>query len=306
MIVSILAAMSDDRVIGWQGKLPWHIPADLTRFRTLTTGHTVVMGRRTYQSIGHPLEGRNNIVVSRRGEPIEGCLVVPSLEKAIDAAGSDDEVFICGGADIYREAFAISQRVYLTQIHAKYPGDVFFPEMPGDFIETFREEFPDAIPPISFVVYEKAERSETATDADGLRRKGIEALQRKLYFLARNCFEESLSLRESDEVSSYLAFCMAKCGSDRMKALRIAEDALRRDPDNLSLYLNLGRVQMLAGAKEQGLDTLRKGLHLGGGKEFTDELNGWGTRKAPPIKSLPRSHPINKYLGKVLHRLGLR
>jgi len=306
MIISIIAAMSDDRVIGREGKLPWNSPADLARFRSLTMGHTVVMGRRTFEGIGHPLAGRNNIVVSRTGGELEGCRVVSSLQQALESVSGDDELFVCGGAELYRDALPVSQRIYLTIVHGSYQGDVLFPEIPGDFLELYREELPEAIPPLSFLVFENVEQIDPGSDAEALRRKGLEALQRKLYFLARSCFEQALSLGESAEISSHLAYCMAKSGSDRLQALGLAERALQGDPDNLSLHLNLGRVQIIAGSKEKGLATLRRGVQLGGGREFLDELTRWGTRIPPPIPSLPRNHPLNKYLGIVMHRLGLR
>jgi dihydrofolate reductase len=306
MIISIIAAMSDGRVIGRDGKLPWHIPADLTRFRSLTMGHTVAMGRKTFEGIGHPLPGRKNIVVTRKGAPIEGCQVVRSLQEAVEAVAGDDEVFICGGAELYQEALPISHRIYLTVVHGKYPGDVFFPEIPDGFQELHREDFPEATPPLSFLVFEKVDRIEQGADAEELRRKGVEALQRKLYYLARSCFEQALSHGDNAEVASLLAFAMAQSGTDRLMAVQLAEKALHSDPDNLDFHLNLGRVQILAGAKDSGLRTLRKGVQLGGGKEFMAELTKWGTRIPPPIPSLPRNHPLNKYLGILMHRLGLR
>ena len=306
MIISIIAAMSDGRVMGRDGKLPWHVPADLARFRSLTMGHTVAMGRRTFEGIGHPLPGRKNIIVSRQGGALEGCQVVSSLHEAVEAVSGDEELFICGGAELYQEAFPISQRIYLTVIHGRYPGDVLFPEIPDSFLELHREELPDATPPLSFLVFEKVERAEATGDAAELCRKGLEALQRKLYYLAKNCFEQALSHRENPEISSHLSFCMAKSGADRQKALELAEKAHSDQPDNLVVLLNLGRVQIIAGAKEQGLNTLRRGKQQGGGKDFIAELTKWGTRTPPPIPSLPRTHPLNKYLGLMMYRLGLR
>jgi len=305
MIISIIVAMSDERVIGRDGKLPWSIPADLARFRSITMGHTVVMGRRTFEGIGHPLPGRRTIVLSRSAGEIEGCQVARSLGEALQAA-DDDEIFICGGADLYREALPISQRIYLTIVHGSFPGEVRFPEIPDAFLELHREELPHATPPLSFLVFEKVERIKPGADAEELRQKGLEALQRKLYFLARRCFEQSLTFTQSAEISSHLAFCMAKSGGNCTAALRLAEEALRSEPDNPSFLLNLGRVQIIAGAKEKGLGTLRKGAALGGGKEFLAELAKWGTRTPPPIPSLPRNHPLNRYLGLLMHRTGLK
>jgi dihydrofolate reductase len=183
---------------------------------------------------------------------------------------------------------------------------VLFPEIPDSFKELHREELPDATPPLSFLVFEKVERLEATGDAAELRRKGMEALQRKLYYLARSCFEQALTHCDDAELSSHLAFCMAKSGADRQKALELAEKAHLDQPENLSILLNLGRVQIMAGSKEQGLTTLRNGVHLGGGKDFFAELGKWGTRTPPPIPSLPRTHPLNKYLGMMMYRLGLR
>jgi len=303
MIISLIAAMSDDRVIGREGKLPWHIAADLERFKSLTMGHTVAMGRRTFESIGHALPGRTNIVISRSAAKIDGCLVVRSLREAINALADEEELFICGGAELFREALPFSQRIYLTVVHGSYSGDVYFPEIPEDFLEVHREERPNATPPLSFLVFEKVEYLKPGTDVEELRRKGYEALGRKLYFLARSCFEQAYNTDETPELASNYALCLAKSGGDRSKALQLAEQALRSDPDNLTFLLNLGRVQIMAGSKDRGLATLRRGAQLGGGEDFYHELSKWGNRMPPPIPALPRNHPLNKYLGKLRYRL---
>jgi dihydrofolate reductase len=306
MIISMIAAMSEERVIGLNGKLAWHLPADLSRFKSITMGHTLLMGRRTFESIGRPLPGRRTIVLSNTAGEIEGCLVARSLTEAIAAADGEEEIFVCGGEELFREALPCCQRVYLTIVHGSFPGDVHFPELPGSFLELHREELPDTSPPLSFVVYEKVARIEPGSGVKELRQKGIEAVQRKLYFLARRCFEQALALEEHAETASDLAFCMAKSGVDSQEALEIAEKSLEREPENPRIHLNLGRIQILAGAKERGLATLRKGLQLGGGHEFLVELARCGTRTPPPIRSLPRNHPLNRYLGLMLHRLGLK
>ena len=129
MIVSIIAAVADNGVIGWDGGLPWHLPADLKRFKKLTTGHHMVMGRRTWDSIGRrPLPGRPTIVVSRDPAFVaEGARVARSVEEALELAAGADEVFIAGGQAIYREALPVADRVYLTRVHARFEGDTFFP-----------------------------------------------------------------------------------------------------------------------------------------------------------------------------------
>ena len=129
MIVSIIAAVADNGVIGLGGGLPWHLPADLKRFKQLTTGHHMVMGRRTWDSIGRrPLPGRPTIVVSRDPAFVaEGARVARSVEEALELAAGADEVFIAGGHAIYREALPVADRVYLTRVHARFEGDTCFP-----------------------------------------------------------------------------------------------------------------------------------------------------------------------------------
>lgn len=143
MIISIIAAMASNGAIGRDGGLPWHLPADLRRFRELTTGHTVIMGRKTFESIGRPLPERVNIVITRQagfGEP--GVTVAGSLEEALSMASGEGEVFICGGGEIYLQALPLADRIYLTLIDRPFDGDAFFPEIPyGLFVEAAREPF---------------------------------------------------------------------------------------------------------------------------------------------------------------------
>jgi len=133
VIVALLVAMSDDGVIGRDNALPWHLPLDLKWFKRLTTGHAIIMGRTTYQSIGRPLPNRRNIVLSRDPEfQPEGVEVAPTLEAALALAQDDPEVFIVGGAAIYGLALPHAQRMYLTRVHARVDGDVRFPEWDRD------------------------------------------------------------------------------------------------------------------------------------------------------------------------------
>ena len=306
MIISLIAAMSQERVIGRQGKLPWHIPADLSRFKSITMGHTLVMGRKTFESIGRPLPGRKIVVLTRSTRNIEGCQTARSLTEAIAASEGDEEIFICGGEQVFLEALPFCQRVYLTVVHASYPGDVHFPELPEGFLEVQREELADAAPPLSFIVLEKVDRIEPGAGVQALREKGREAMRRQLFFLARRCLEQARALEEDPETASDLAFCLARTGGYCREALSLARSAVEADPKNPRFHLNLGRVQILAGAKEEGLMTLRKGVQLGGGQEILAELARSGARTAPPIRLLPRNHPVNKYLGLLLQRIGLR
>ncbi len=122
--------MSDNRIIGMNNQLPWRLPNDLRRFKAITMGRPVIMGRKTYDSIGKPLPGRLNIVISRQKDlNIEGCTVAHSLDAALQSTGDADEVMIIGGADIYQQALPHAQRVYLTQVHADIKGDAGFPPL---------------------------------------------------------------------------------------------------------------------------------------------------------------------------------
>jgi dihydrofolate reductase len=147
MRVSLIAAVAENGVIGRNNDLPWRLPADLRRFRRLTLGHPVLLGRRNYESIGRPLPGRTNIVLTRRaGYAAPGCTVVHSLDEALAAAAGADEVFVAGGAEIYAQALERAQRFYLTRVHAEVPGDTRFPEVDWSrWRETARERHePDA------------------------------------------------------------------------------------------------------------------------------------------------------------------
>jgi dihydrofolate reductase len=127
--ISIIAAMARNGTIGVNNSLPWRLPEDLRHFKALTMGHHVVMGRKTYQSIGRPLPGRTTIIVTRDTDyRADGCLTAPSLEAAITLCGDDPEVYFVGGADIYRQALALADRLYLTEIQADFQGDARFPD----------------------------------------------------------------------------------------------------------------------------------------------------------------------------------
>jgi dihydrofolate reductase len=130
MKIAIVVAMAANRVIGRDNRLPWHLPADLKHFKQLTLGKPVVMGRKTYESIGRPLPERTNIVVTRdRDYEAPGCVVVHSLEEALAAAGEAAEVMVIGGAEFYRQVLARTDTLYLTRVHAEFEGDSVFPEL---------------------------------------------------------------------------------------------------------------------------------------------------------------------------------
>ena len=143
MKISLICAASQNGTIGRDNHLPWHLPADLAHFKRLTTGHYILMGRKTYQSIGKPLPNRTNIVITRQTDfQADGCLVAHSLEQAFALCPTDVEVFIIGGAEIYRQALPVADKIYLTRIRHDFEGDTFLFELdPLVWYETSREDF---------------------------------------------------------------------------------------------------------------------------------------------------------------------
>jgi len=130
MTISLVAAAGNNNVIGSNNKLPWKMPADMKFFMNLTIGHPVIMGRKTYESFGRPLKERRNIVISRdESLKIEGCEVVHSLEDALKLAKGTEEIFIIGGAEIYRQSMDIANKIYLTRIYHDFEGDSYFPSV---------------------------------------------------------------------------------------------------------------------------------------------------------------------------------
>jgi dihydrofolate reductase len=129
-MISIIVAMDKNRVIGAKNEIPWKLPADLRRFRDITIGHTVIMGRKTYETIGRALPHRINIVVTRQRDfAPAGCVAVDSIEKALAISSEIDEIFFIGGGEIYSQIMPRAERLYVTEIDAEFPGSVFFPEI---------------------------------------------------------------------------------------------------------------------------------------------------------------------------------
>jgi len=157
--ISIIAAIGQNNELGKQNELIWRIKEDLKRVKELTMGHPIIMGRKTFDSIGHPLPGRTNIVVTRSNLNIEGCLVFDSLEKALEAARAIDseEIFIFGGASIYTEALPFTDRLYLTHIKKiDAEADVFFPDFSA-FTTVVEEELHlDHEPPFTWRTLDRA------------------------------------------------------------------------------------------------------------------------------------------------------
>ena len=132
MRISIIVAASENNVIGKDGSIPWHIPSDLKHFKELTMGHHVIMGRKTYESIGKPLPGRINVVLTRDPSyKAEGCLVVDSMEKAVTLAREqkNTETFVIGGEEIFKLGLPYADRVYLTRVHGDFDGDAYLPKL---------------------------------------------------------------------------------------------------------------------------------------------------------------------------------
>jgi dihydrofolate reductase len=128
-LVSLIVAMAQNGVIGRDNALPWRLPEDLKRFKAFTLGKTILMGRKTYESIGRPLPGRANLVLTRdRNWIAPGVIVVHSVEQALTQAGPGKELVAIGGAEIYRLVLPFARRIYLTHVHADVPGDTFFPD----------------------------------------------------------------------------------------------------------------------------------------------------------------------------------
>jgi dihydrofolate reductase len=144
MTISIIVAMDRSGVIGKDGVLPWHLSDDLRRFKRITLGKPIVMGRRTYESIGRPLPGRTNIVVTRRSDyRAPGCLIAASLDDAIRKADGAEELMVIGGAALYGDALGRAERIYLTEVDAEIGGDVRFPEFDrSGWCELSREHHP--------------------------------------------------------------------------------------------------------------------------------------------------------------------
>lgn len=159
-MVSIIVAIAKNGIIGGGNSLLWHISEDLQRFKRITSGHPVVMGRKTFESIGKPLPNRTNVVITRqKSYRADGCIVVHSLDEAISMFPPEEEVFIIGGAEIYRQALPLADMFYLTRIDTVYEGDTFFPdwsEAEWQLVSSERHERGENFPhPFEFQLYEQ-------------------------------------------------------------------------------------------------------------------------------------------------------
>ena len=158
--ISVIAALARNRVIGIENRLPWRLPEDLAHFKALTLNHPILMGRKTFESLGRPLPGRTNIVITRNAHyKPDGCLVADSIQGAIALCADADEVFFIGGADLYTQAIPLADRLYLTEVDIEAEGDAWFPDYDRSaFREVSRQPHTggqgDALR-FDFVVYER-------------------------------------------------------------------------------------------------------------------------------------------------------
>ena len=157
MIISQIVAMASNRVIGNRGDIPWKIPGEQKRFKEITLGHTVIMGRKTYESIGRPLPGRTNRVITRQSDyQASGCIVAHDLDSAFQSCpAQESEAFICGGGQLYQESLPITDRIYLTVLPREVVGDTYFPEISEADFKITESEFIDGVEPYNFHIYER-------------------------------------------------------------------------------------------------------------------------------------------------------
>ncbi len=169
MMMSLIVAMARNRIIGNKGAMPWHLPDDLQWFKRHTMGHSLLMGRRTYEAIGRPLPGRNIIILSRNPDyQAPGCVIESSLSAALAAAASESQLFVCGGGDIYRQTLSLAQRIYLTELDIEVAGDTSFPEFDKEDFDLIYQEKHRADFAYRFSIWEKKCRSITSQE-DNLR-----------------------------------------------------------------------------------------------------------------------------------------
>lgn len=129
-MITVIAAVAENNALGKENQLLWHLPDDFKRFKTLTSGHYIIMGRKTFESFPKPLPNRTHVIISRQAnyQP-EGCIVVNSLEQAIEACPKTEEVFIIGGGEIYRQSIVVADKLDLTKVHTNFEADTYFPEV---------------------------------------------------------------------------------------------------------------------------------------------------------------------------------
>ena len=156
MKIILIAAMAKNRVIGRDNAIPWHIPGEQQRFKALTMGHTLIMGRKTFESIGRPLPGRKTIVISRNPEyQAKGCLTATSLTEALALCPKEATIFIAGGGEIYRQALEMAEAIYLTVLDREVDGEVLFPEFDPEQLRKISAERVNGPEAYTFSVYQR-------------------------------------------------------------------------------------------------------------------------------------------------------
>lgn len=154
--VILIAAMAKNRVIGRNNTIPWHIPGEQQHFKTMTMGHTLIMGRKTFESIGRPLPGRRTIIITRnQAYRTAGCLVSQSLSSAIALCSDEETAFIAGGGEIYRAALPLATAIYLTVLDREVEGDILFPELAPRQFRKLSEERMEGEEPYTFFVFSR-------------------------------------------------------------------------------------------------------------------------------------------------------
>ncbi|MBU4034612.1 MAG: dihydrofolate reductase, partial [Proteobacteria bacterium] len=153
----LIAAMAKNRVIGRANTIPWHIPGEQQRFKAMTMGHTLIMGRKTFESIGRPLPGRKTVIISRNREyQAAGCVVAPSLAVAIALCPETETVFIAGGGEIYQQALDLADSIYLTVLDREVEGDILFPEFDRKRFQKISSERVEGPEPYTFTVFSRS------------------------------------------------------------------------------------------------------------------------------------------------------
>ena len=157
MLISLIAAMASNRVIGHKGDIPWEIPGEQKMFKEITMDHTVIMGRKTYESLGRPLPGRTNIVITRQTDyQAPGCIIAHDLDDALATCSQEgNEAFVCGGGQLYHLALPKADRIYLTVLPREIAGDTYFPEISEAEFEITKSQLIEGVEPYSFYIYER-------------------------------------------------------------------------------------------------------------------------------------------------------
>jgi len=265
MIISLIAAISGNRVIGREGRIPWDLPADLQRFKALTMGHPLIMGRKTFESIGRPLPGRQTIILTReRDYRVAGCKVAHDLPAALAACGDALEAFVCGGEEVYRQALAVADRIYLTVIQGEVAGDAYFPAIPADrFALVAEEALPDA-ESAKFMLYQRPELGGTVRailfDYGGVLAE--EGFREALYVLARRQGLDPLQLHAAGMEAVYDSGYVVGRGSEAdFWAMLRARTGLRGENAELSgeilsrFVLRPGMLELVRCLRRQGYRT---------------------------------------------------